>query len=204
MFNWRVMHDLRLTPHTQHPSVSVVISASNANIANRQAVSSAFLTTPAVKMQACSVCLETILTFNTSTNRPPASAAPLRLVLDTNVVIDAFLFRSELSQPINDALSSGRALYFANEATLAELERVLTYPALKLDISRQQEVFTRYCASAQRVAAAPPPPLPQCQDQDDQKFLELAAIAGAHWLISRDKLVLKLGKKRRDPAPFRL
>lgn len=130
--------------------------------------------------------------------------SPLRLVLDTNVVIDAFMFRSELSQPINDALASGRAQCFANEETLAELERVLTYPALKLDEQRRQEVYARYSATTIMVAPAKAPPLPQCQDKDDQKFLELAAVAGAHWLISRDKLVLKLGRKRRDPAPFRI
>lgn len=132
------------------------------------------------------------------------SRPPLRLVLDTNIVIDAFMFRSALSQPINDALSSGRALCFANTDTLAELERVLTYPALKLDEVRRQQVYADYCAAVQLVAPAVAPPLPKCQDKDDQKFLELAAIASADWLISRDKLVLKLGRKRRDPAPFRI
>ncbi len=129
---------------------------------------------------------------------------PLRLVLDTNIVIDAFMFRSALSQPINDALESGRALCFANADTLAELERVLSYPALKLDEDRRQQVYASYRATVQLVAPAVAPPLPKCQDKDDQKFLELAAIAGADWLISRDKLVLKLGRKRRDPAPFRI
>lgn len=130
--------------------------------------------------------------------------SPLRLVLDTNVVIDTFMFRSELSQPINDALANGLAQCFANEETLAELERVLTYPALKLDEARRQEIYARYRATAVLVAPGKAPPLPRCQDKDDQMFLELAAIAGAHWLISRDKLVLKLGRKRRDPAPFRI
>lgn len=129
---------------------------------------------------------------------------PLRLVLDTNIVIDTFLFQSELSLPINTALATGRALCFANDDTLAELQRVLTYPALKLDEERRQEVYARYSATTIMVAPGKAPPLPQCQDKDDQKFLELAAIAGADWLISRDKLVLKLGKRRRDPAPFRI
>lgn len=128
----------------------------------------------------------------------------LRLVLDTNIVIDAFLFRSELSQPINDALASGRAECFANADTLAELERVLTYPALKLNDERRQQVYADYCAAVRLAEPGVAPPLPKCQDKDDQKFLELAAIVGADWLLSRDKLVLKLGRKRRDPAPFRI
>ena len=53
-------------------------------------------------------------------------------------------------------------------------------------------------------------PLPKCKDRDDQKFLELAYAAGADWLVSKDRAVLKLARRvARDfgfqiaqPAPF--
>jgi predicted nucleic acid-binding protein len=34
-----------------------------------------------------------------------------------------------------------------------------------------------------------------CLDRDDQKFLEVARDSGARALLSRDKLVLKLGRR---------
>jgi putative PIN family toxin of toxin-antitoxin system len=132
----------------------------------------------------------------------------LRLVLDTNVVIDLFVFRSALSRPIADALSSGRAVCFADGGTLSELERVLNYPELKLDAARQAATLADYRQQAQPVPLAAKslslPVLPRCRDRDDQQFLELAARVGADWLVSRDKLVLKLARNKRTPAPFRI
>ena len=45
-----------------------------------------------------------------------------------------------------------------------------------------------------------PPPLGadarlHCTDPDDQKFIDLAIAAGAHTLVTRDKALLKLGRK---------
>ena len=48
----------------------------------------------------------------------PSPLAPLRLVLDTNIVIDTFLFRSELSAPLRAALTAGAVEIFASPATL--------------------------------------------------------------------------------------
>jgi uncharacterized protein len=39
--------------------------------------------------------------------------------------------------------------------------------------------------------------LPRCKDKDDQKFLELARDGGAHWLVTADKLLLRLRRGRR-------
>jgi predicted nucleic acid-binding protein len=37
--------------------------------------------------------------------------------------------------------------------------------------------------------------LPRCADPDDQKFLTLAAHAGARWLLSRDRALLALHRR---------
>jgi predicted nucleic acid-binding protein len=42
-----------------------------------------------------------------------------------------------------------------------------------------------------RAAAA----LPRCRDADDQKFLELAAAAGARYLVSKDQALLELAPR---------
>lgn len=136
---------------------------------------------------------------------PSVTIAPLHWVLDTNVVLDLYLFDNPDCRPLREALETGRATCHANGATLDELQRVLAYPQFKLDAERQQDIYRRYRAlvrpAAEDVAA---PPLPRCGDRDDQKFLELAAIAGADLLISKDKLVLKLARRRTALGTFRI
>lgn len=116
----------------------------------------------------------------------------LRLVLDTNVVLDLFHWGNTDVVPIMSALEAGQIECVANEATLAELERVLTYPQLKLTPAMQLERYARYKSLVRMIEPQAAPPLPRCRDRDDQKFLELAAISGADLLVSRDKLLLKL------------
>lgn len=44
--------------------------------------------------------------------------------------------------------------------------------------------------------------LPRCADPDDQKFLQLALAAGASWLLSKDKELLKLDRRTRRAGLF--
>ncbi|WP_265949493.1 putative toxin-antitoxin system toxin component, PIN family [Dechloromonas sp. A34] len=116
----------------------------------------------------------------------------LRLVLDTNVVLDLFHWANTDAVPIMAALESGRIACFADERTLDELQRVLTYPQLKMTPGMISERYARYSGLIQLVPAGEAPPLPRCKDRDDQKFLELAARCGANILVSKDKALLKL------------
>ncbi len=118
--------------------------------------------------------------------------AMLRLVLDTNVVLDLFHWANTDAVPIMAALESGRIACFADERTLDELQRVLTYPQLKMTPGMISERYARYSGLIQLVPAGEAPPLPRCKDRDDQKFLELAARCGANILVSKDKALLKL------------
>lgn len=116
----------------------------------------------------------------------------LRLVLDTNVVLDLFHWANTDAVPIMAALEAGRIACFADERTLDELQRVLTYPQLKMTSDMMSERYARYSGLIQLVPAGEAPPLPRCKDRDDQKFLELAARCGANILVSKDKALLKL------------
>lgn len=129
----------------------------------------------------------------------PASPARanLRLVLDTNVVLDLFHWANVDAVPIMAALEAGRIECLADERTLDELQRVLTYPQLKLTPEMIAERWARYRALVQLVPAGDAPPLPRCKDKDDQKFLELAARAAADLLVSKDKALLKLRGRTR-------
>ncbi|PKO94277.1 MAG: putative toxin-antitoxin system toxin component, PIN family [Betaproteobacteria bacterium HGW-Betaproteobacteria-10] len=116
----------------------------------------------------------------------------LRLVLDTNVVLDLFHWANTDAVPIMAALEAGQIECFADARTLDELLRVLTYPQLKLTPEMQVDRYQRYSGLIQLIDAGEAPPLPRCKDRDDQKFLELAARCGANLLVSKDKALLKL------------
>ena len=116
----------------------------------------------------------------------------LRIVLDTNVVLDLFHWANVDAVPIMAALEAGRIECLADQRTLDELQRVLTYPQLTLTPEMIAERWARYSALVKLVADGEAPPLPRCKDRDDQKFLELAARANADILVSKDKALLKL------------
>lgn len=126
----------------------------------------------------------------------------LRIVLDTNVVLDLFHWGNVDAVPIMAALEAGHIECLVDERTLDELRRVLTYPQLKLTPEMIAERYARYSALVTTIPEGEAPPLPRCQDRDDQKFLELTARSGADWLVSKDKALLKL--RGRTKLAFRI
>ena len=127
--------------------------------------------------------------------------AALRLVLDTNVVIDWLLFDDPFMNPLRHGVRDGRIVVLTHQPAIGELKRVLGYKQLKLDPARQEAVFTRYQQQA-TVFAMPadfslkqlmlPGGFPRCRDRDDEHFLALAYHAKADALVSRDNAVFGL------------
>ena len=126
----------------------------------------------------------------------------LRLVLDTNVVLDLFHWGNVDAVPIMAALEAGQIECLADRRTLDELQRVLTYPQLKLTPEMIVDRYRRYSSLLQMVDEGEAPPLTHCKDRDDQMFLELAARAQADLLVSKDKALLKL--RGRTKLAFRI
>lgn len=128
----------------------------------------------------------------------------MRLVLDTNIVMDMLHFNNRHTQALETAISEGRLQCFTDTECLAELERVTGYPEFALDPAGRAELMASYkeiaflCDAKGDETYA----LPRCRDADDQKFLILAARCQAGLLITRDKLLLKLAHHRRMPPPF--
>lgn len=116
----------------------------------------------------------------------------LRLVLDTNVVLDLFHWANADAVPIMAALENGQVACLADARTLDELQRVMTYPQLKLTPEMAVDRYRRYAGRVQLVPCGEAPKLPRCQDRDDQKFLELAARAAADLLVTKDQALLRL------------
>ena len=139
--------------------------------------------------------------------RRPLTVAPrLKLVLDTNVVLDWLVFGDARLAGLQSALNAGFIELVTHAPAIDELRRVLTYSQLKLAPSRQQETLDRYLSHA-RLGALPegfdldnlglPAGFPRCRDCDDQHFLALAYHERADALISKDRAVLKLRKRAR-------
>jgi putative PIN family toxin of toxin-antitoxin system len=124
----------------------------------------------------------------------PASAP--RIVLDTNVALALWVFADPRLALLRSRLDASVIVPAADDATLAEFERVLRYPDLKLEESSCIAVTAVYRARCVAVPLLPAVAgtLPRCRDPDDQKFLQLAQRAGARWLLTRDKSLLRLRK----------
>ena len=123
----------------------------------------------------------------------------LRVVLDTNVAVALIVFRDPKLAALAARWASGDVETIADPATLAELDRVLAYPELKLDSAAAHILRGDYRARCTVFSDRAPgnPALPRCTDPDDEMFLRLAHHASADWLLTRDKALLKLRRRVR-------
>lgn len=130
----------------------------------------------------------------------------LRVVFDTNVLLSLFVFADSRFAPLRGEVVSGRWIALTSAPCLAEYRRVLGYPLFDLAPERQEAAYSDYLDLVQRVDAVPEAAivLPKCKDKDDQKFLELARDGAAHWLVTADKMLLRLRRGRRLENLFRI
>jgi putative PIN family toxin of toxin-antitoxin system len=130
----------------------------------------------------------------------------VRVVFDTNVLLSLFVFADSRFAPLRGEVASGRWRALTSAPCLAEYRRVLGYPLFNLTPARQETAYADYLDLAHLVDATPQDavPLPKCQDRDDQKFLELARDGVADWLVTSDKMLLKLRRGRRLDGLFRI
>ena len=67
----------------------------------------------------------------------------MRLVLDTNIVIDMLHFADPHTQVLAERLAHGQWQCFTDTSCLTELERVCAYPEFGLDVAAQQSLLAR-------------------------------------------------------------
>ena len=136
----------------------------------------------------------------------------MKLVLDTNVVLDWLLFEHPSIHPLRDRIEDRRVTLITHLPAIEELRRVLAYKQFDLDATRQRDVLERYEARASRwpsedqtpvAGLALPQGFPHCRDPDDDPFIALTYHARADALVSKDKRVLKL-RRRCSPFGFRI
>jgi predicted nucleic acid-binding protein len=115
------------------------------------------------------------------------------------VWLDWLVFNDASIKPIQNLVDAGKAEIIIDADCDAELVRVLAYPLQKwtLNAKAQTACVDRFRSVARRIIATlEPGKLPACRDPDDQKFLVLAAAAGAFCLLTKDRALLKLAKSR--------
>ena len=118
-------------------------------------------------------------------------------MIDTNIVLDLFVFKDPATQPLKLALASHKIQWLTTQAMRDELERVLSYPKImaRLAVSEldAKNVLQRFDAEARLVEVAPKAGV-TCRDADDQKFIDLAVQHQA-MLLSKDRAVLCMKKR---------
>jgi len=129
--------------------------------------------------------------------RAATSACPELVVLDTNIVLDLFVFNDAAAAPLKQALQAGALDWISTQPMRDELERVLAYPQIapRLALCQLQagDVLTAFDSHARLINAAAKAPV-TCSDADDQIFIDLA-VAHRAWLLSKDQAVLSMQKR---------
>ena len=125
---------------------------------------------------------------------------PKRIVIDTNVCLDLFVFRDPRWAVLLDALQARTVEAVTRDDCRNEWLRVLDYSHLPLNMESRPLAIAEFdalitCIERETMRARSDVRLPVCSDRDDQKFLELARDSDAGTLITKDKALLKLARK---------
>lgn len=137
---------------------------------------------------------------------------PISVVLDTNVLLDLWLFDDPRFDGLADLLEQPQMRWLTTAEMREEFRRVLDYAHLVpkreqrgLSVDALLARFDRHACLCEPAPKAPY----VCKDPDDQKFIDLA-VAYQATLYSKDKYVLALKNRlarlglevrHRHPAP---
>lgn len=120
-----------------------------------------------------------------------------RLVIDTNVVLDLYVYEDPATVPLREQLADPQTVWLATAAMREELRRVLDYPQVVRRLAARaldaESVLAAFDGRTRPVESAPKAPY-TCKDTDDQKFIDLA-VAHAATLLSKDKAVLCMARR---------
>ena len=125
----------------------------------------------------------------------------VKVVIDTNIVLDLFVFDDPESKQLKSALLDGLAnkqlTWLSTQAMRDELERVLAYPKIMSRMAfykvSSDSVMQQFDKTVTLVESAPKAAW-VCKDPDDQKFIDLA-VQHQTQLFSKDRAVLCMAKR---------
>ena len=119
------------------------------------------------------------------------------IVLDTNIVLDAFIFNDPVAEPVRRGLANKELDWLATQPMRDELARVLAYPKIAARLAFYKltlnDVLMKFDGHARLVDIAPKASV-TCSDADDQKFIDLAVQHSA-LLLSKDTDIISMKKR---------
>lgn len=119
----------------------------------------------------------------------------MRIVLDTNVVLSALLWRGTPYRLLDTIRSRTEARLFTSPALLDELADVMTRPSATKRLAiigrTAREVLADY---VEAVEVVEPEHVPRVvpDDADDDQVIAAALAAGADWIVSGDADLLSM------------
>jgi putative PIN family toxin of toxin-antitoxin system len=125
----------------------------------------------------------------------------MKIVLDTNVLIDGLRDENSYQKRIIDEVIAGNIEAYANRETLQEnrlmIKQLIDNPEYEKDLNT---LFSQinYVVNRRRINVV--------RDDEDNKILESAVESGAEFLVTSDNDLLRIGKyqnvKMVNPAEF--
>lgn len=123
----------------------------------------------------------------------------MKVVPDTNLLLQGLLFRGDAREIINLAYSK-KIDFFGSKASLEEMSRIVNYPRFKKYL--EKEIYTpeklivsyRSLINIITIEEKYKGIKVVVDDEDDDEFIRIAKTIGAKIIISRDKHLKKIGK----------
>ena len=116
-----------------------------------------------------------------------------RVVLDTNVLISALLFKGELSGIVG-LWQKGKIIPIISKETFDELRAVLEYPKFSLSPAEIKSLIEHEILPFFEVVNVSKHIKGACRDPGDDKFISCAISASADWIVTGDKDLFDLEK----------
>lgn len=119
-----------------------------------------------------------------------------RFILDTNILLDIFVFEDIKAQDLKQVIIDRRIEVISSQQTMAEFADVISRPIFALSLHQQKEIQKQWELLSQfyddsNLASAPW----NCADVDDQIFLNLAFVLKPTTLITKDNDLLKIASR---------
>ena len=117
----------------------------------------------------------------------------IRVVLDTNVLISALLFKGEVSRIVG-LWQKGQIIPVISKETFDELRSVLEYPKFSLSPVEIKSLIEHEILPFFEVVNVRKHVKGVCRDPDDDKFISCAISADADCIVTGDKDLSNLKK----------
>ncbi len=117
----------------------------------------------------------------------------IKAVLDTNVFVSALLFEG-ISSQLLPLWKNQTFTYLLSRSILDEYLRVLAYSKFKLSEDEIKYFIEEELLPFVEIIPEKQVKVPSLTDPDDEKFLQLANLGKADYLISGDKILLEVKK----------